>query len=79
MTTQAGRIALAQRDAAAAARDYDRQIEARLQELGKTDPVVRALATLRRVAVALPSELLARGWTPLLVGPDKITWRRPPE
>jgi hypothetical protein len=79
MMTEAGRTALAQRDAAAAARDYDGQIEARLQELRATDPVVLALATLRRVAVALPSELLARGWTPLLVGPDEITWRRPIE
>jgi hypothetical protein len=79
MTTEVGRITLAQRDAAATARDFDCRIEARLQELRAIDPVVRALATLRRVAVALPSELLARGWTPLLVGPDKITWRRPAE
>jgi hypothetical protein len=77
MTTEVGRNALAQRDAAAAARDFDCQIEARLQELLATDPMLRALATLRRFALALPSELLARGWTPLLVGPDEITWRPP--
>jgi hypothetical protein len=30
-----------------------------------SDPDLCALATLRRYAVALPSALLARGWTPL--------------
>jgi hypothetical protein len=79
MTTEVGRIALAQRDASAAARDFDYKIEARLQELLTTDPVLRALTALRRFALALPSELLARGWTPLLVGPDEITWRAPSE
>ena len=41
--------------------------------------VLQTLILLRRCAVALPSELLARGWTPVLVGPDKIRWRRPSE
>jgi hypothetical protein len=78
MTTEVGRAALAKREAAAAARDYDLQIEARLEELRATDPVMLALATLRRVAVALPTELLARGWTPLLVGPDEpVEWKPP--
>jgi hypothetical protein len=78
MMTEAGRTALAQRDAAAAARDYDRQIEARLEELRVTDPVLQALATLRRVAVALPPELLAKGYTPVLAGPDEpVEWKPP--
>jgi hypothetical protein len=78
MTTEAGRTALARRDAAAAARDYDCRIEARLQELRGTDPVLLALKTLRRVAVALPSELLARGYTPVLAGPNRpVEWKPP--
>jgi hypothetical protein len=78
MTTPVGKAALAQRDAAAWGRYYDDLIEARLQELKATDPVLLALATLRRVAVALPPELLARGYTPLLAGPDEpIEWKPP--
>ena len=79
MTTEVGRAALAKREAAAVARDYDRQIEARSEDLRATDPVLLALATLRRVAVALPPELLARGYTPVLTGPDGPVEWKPPE
>jgi hypothetical protein len=41
--------------------------------------VLLALATLRRVAVALPLELLARGYTPVLAGPDEPVEWKPPE
>jgi hypothetical protein len=79
MTTEIGRAALAERDAAAWARYYDDLIEARLQELEATDPVLLALKTLKRVAVAIPPELLARGYIPLLVGPDEPVEWKPPE
>lgn len=69
MQTEAGRAALAHREAAIAARQYDAAIEACRAEL-------RALISLRQVAVALPAELLSRGWIPLLTGPDKIEWRK---
>jgi hypothetical protein len=78
MTTPAGKAALAQRDATAWERHYDGLIEARLQELMATDPVLLALKTLQRVAAALPPELLARGYTPLLAGPDEpVEWMPP--
>jgi hypothetical protein len=78
MTTPAGKAALARRDAAASERYFGDLIEARLQELRATDPVLRALNMLRRVAIALPPELLARGYTPLLGGPDEpIEWQPP--
>jgi hypothetical protein len=44
-----------------------------------SDPVLSALATLQRYAVALPSELLARGWIPMLAGPDEPVRWKPPE
>jgi hypothetical protein len=72
MQTEAGRVALARRQATIWAREFDAAIEALLEEL-------RALTSLRRVAVELPTELLARGWAPTLAGPDKIEWRRPSE
>jgi hypothetical protein len=72
LQTPAGRDAAARRAANAAARDLDLAIEAKLAEL-------RALMTLRRVALALPAELLSRGWVPMLTGPDDpIQWRPPP-
>ena len=72
LTTDCGRVAAARRAAKAAARDLDLAIEAKLAEL-------RALRTLRRVALALPAELLSRGWVPVLTGPDDpIQWRPPP-
>ena len=72
LQTPAGRAAAARRAANAAARDLDLAIEAKLVEL-------RALMTLRRVAHALPAELLSRGWVPILTGPDDpIQWRLPP-
>ena len=70
MQTAVGRAAIARRQAAIAAREFDVMIEACQEEL-------RALISLRRVAVALPAELLSRGWIPLLMGPDKIEWRQP--
>jgi hypothetical protein len=72
MRTEAGRVALAARQAAIWARDFDAAIEACQEEL-------HALISLRQVAVALPAELLSRGWDPLLMGPDKIEWRHPSE
>jgi hypothetical protein len=77
MQTQAGRMALARRAAALAARKLDLAIEGRVEQLRETDPVICALATLRRVALALPSELLARGWIPALGGLDDVVWRPP--
>jgi hypothetical protein len=78
MTTPAGKAALAQRDADASERYFDGLIEARLQELRAIDPVLRSLDMLRRVAIALPPELLARGYTPLLAGPDEpVDWQPP--
>jgi hypothetical protein len=80
MRTEAGRVALARRYTNAAVREFDRAIEARLEELQASDPDLCALILLRPVAVALPEELLARGWTPLLAGPDEpIKWRRAEE
>jgi hypothetical protein len=78
MRTSIGKAALAQRDAAMAAYDLDRAIEARLAELRQTDSVIRALVVLKRCATALPAELLRRGWTPLLAGPDELVEWRPP-
>lgn len=72
MRTEAGRVALARRQAAIWAHDFDAAIEACQEEL-------RALISLRRAAMALPAELLSRGWLPLLTGPDKIEWRQPSE
>jgi hypothetical protein len=40
-------------------------------------PRLLALATLRRVAAALPPELLARHYTPVLAGPDDAVERVP--
>jgi hypothetical protein len=79
MQTAAGRAALARCGAAIAARDFDLAIDERLRELRATDPVLLALMTLRRFAIALPMELLARGWTPLLAGPDDPVRWKPPE
>jgi hypothetical protein len=78
MRTEAGRTALARRAAALAARKLDLAIEGRLEQLRESDPVICALAALRRVALALPSELLRRGWIPALAGVDDVVWR-PPE
>jgi hypothetical protein len=72
MRTEAGRVALAARQAAIWVGDIDAAIEACQEEF-------RALISLRQVAVALPAELLSRGWVPLLMGPDKIEWRQPSE
>jgi hypothetical protein len=78
MQTPAGKAALARRDTVAAARDFDLAIERRLEELRSSDPVLCTLRTLRRVALALPAELLSRGWVPVLTGPhDPIRWRPP--
>jgi hypothetical protein len=80
MRTPSGKAALAQRDAAMAARDYDPAIERRLAELRTTDPVILALMVLKRCATALPGEFLRRGWTPVLAGPNEpIQWRPPAE
>jgi hypothetical protein len=80
MRTSTGKAALAKRDAAMAARDYDRAIERRLAELRSGDPVILALMVLKRCATALPVELLRRGWTPVLAGPDEpVQWRPPAE
>ena len=79
MQTEAGRAALARRGAAIAAREFDLAIDERLKELRATDPVLLALMTLQRFAIALPVELLARGWTPLLAGPDDPVRWKPPE
>jgi hypothetical protein len=54
-------MAYALQTAAAAAKRYDRSIQIRLQELFASDPVLLALATLRRVAIALPAEANQRG------------------
>ena len=78
MQTEVGRTALARRAAALAARKLDLAIEGRVEQLRETDPVICALAALQRVALALPSELLARGWIPALAGVDDVVWR-PPE
>ncbi len=72
MQTAGGRAALASRHAAIYAREFDAAIEVCLAEL-------RSLISLRQIAVALPAELLSRGWVPLLTGPDKVEWRRPSE
>ncbi len=72
MQTAVGRTALARRQAAIAADEFDAAIEACLEEL-------RRLISLRQIAVALPAELLSRGWIPLLTGPDKVEWRQPSE
>jgi hypothetical protein len=78
MRTPSGKFALARRDAAMAAHDFDRAVERRLAELRTTDPVILALVVLKRCAMALPAELLDRGWTPLLAGPDEpVQWRPP--
>ena len=71
LQTPAGRDAAARRAANGVARDLDQVIQGKLAEL-------RALRTLRRVALALPTELLSRGWVPVLTGPDEpIQWRPP--
>jgi hypothetical protein len=80
MRTPTGKAALAHRDATMAARDFDQAIEERLAELRQEDPVIRALMLLKRCATALPAELLRRGWTPVLAGPDEpVQWRPPAE
>jgi hypothetical protein len=79
MTTAAGKAALPQYDAAVWERHYDALIEARLRELEVTDPVLLALKTLKRVATALPPDLLARGYIPLLAGPGEPVEWKPPE
>jgi hypothetical protein len=78
MRTSIGKAALARRDAAMAARDFDQAIEDRLTELRQEDPVIRALMLLKRCATALPAELLRRGRKPVLAGPYKpVLWRAP--
>jgi hypothetical protein len=55
-------------------------MEIRLQELFASDPVLLALATLRRVAIALPAEANRRGWVPSLTEPGQpVQWRPPDE
>ena len=78
LRTSAGRSAAAQRDAAAAARDLDRAIERRMDELILSDPVLLALSALRRFATALPAELLRRQWTPQLTAFGEVRWKPPP-
>jgi hypothetical protein len=56
--TPSGKAALARRDAAMAAHDFDRAIERGLAELRTTDPVILALMVLKRCAIALPAGLL---------------------
>ena len=71
LQTPAGRTAAARRAANAAAREFDPLIEAKLDE-------VRALITLRRFALSLPSELLRRQWTPAVTDTGEVMWKQPP-
>ena len=71
LQTPAGRAAAAQRAENAATREFDRLIEAKLDE-------VRALMLLRRIVTSLPGELLRRQWIPALDDAGEVRWRPPP-
>jgi hypothetical protein len=71
LQTLAGRSAAARRAANAAAREFDRMIEAKLDE-------VRALMLLRRIFTSLPGELLRRQWIPALDDAGEVRWKPPP-
>ena len=72
LQTPVGRSAAARRAANASAREFDHLIEAKVDE-------VRALLTLRRIATALPAELLRRQWTPALDDAGEVMWKPPAE
>jgi hypothetical protein len=72
LQTPFGRSAAAQRAANTAAREFDHLIEAKLDE-------VRALMTLRRFAISLPSELFRRQWTPAVTDAGEVMWKPPAE
>jgi hypothetical protein len=70
LQTPVGRSAAARRAANASAREFDRLIEAKLDE-------VRALMLLRRIVTSLPGELLRRQWIPALDDAGEVRWRPP--
>jgi hypothetical protein len=77
LITPAGRNAAAQRYVTMVIRDLDRAIKRRLEELHESDPELCALAMLKRVAVALPEELLRRQWIPAVDDAGEVRWRPP--
>jgi hypothetical protein len=80
LQTAEGRTAAASLDASTTAEHYDRLIARRLAELHSIDPVLLALAVLRRVGIALPAELNRRGWVPSMTEPGQpVQWRPPDE
>jgi hypothetical protein len=81
MTTEAGRIAAARRDAEQTAAEYDRKAQARLRELAalhgvtdparlaqiaKSDPVLHDLVSSMFLAQRIPQVMLENGHVPVI-------------
>jgi hypothetical protein len=72
LRTPSGRTAAARRAANMAAREFDCQIAAKLDE-------VRGLMLLRRIVTCLPGDLLRRQWIPALDDAGEVRWKPPAE
>jgi hypothetical protein len=77
LKTPIGRNAASRRYTTMVIRDLDRAIEGRLQELRQSDPILNVLAVLKRIATALPGELLRRQWRPAVTEAGEVMWRPP--